>query len=212
MLASIFLWLGFQENKKFYFYISTVLFSLLLFFQWKTSFITSLTYRNDNEKVIQQEWLKAYPPIYIKIDGKTIWIPIAHWLEQRKEFLVFYKLEENFSEVVDPNLFFFTNHPRERVGVREFEKFPYILLPIFIVGLFSIKKKNLKDVLLGLSPVVLISFIGNSNPMGPFALFPFFAAIISIGLAPNFSKKQFLIPFVALFILVFIQSFAYAKY
>lgn len=212
VLASIFLWLEIQENKKFYFYTLIVLFGLLLFFQWKTSFKTSLIYRNDNEKVIQQEWLKAYPPIYIKIAGKTIWIPIAHWLEQRKESMVFYKIEENFSEVIDPNLFFFANHPRERVGVIEFEKFPYILLPIFIVGLFSIKKKNLKDLLLGLSPIVLISFIGNSNPIGPFALFPLFAAVISIGLAPIFSKKQFLIPFIAVFILVFIQIFAYAKY
>lgn len=212
VLASIFLWLGLQNIKKFYFYTLIVLFSLLIFFQWKTSFKTSLTFRNDNEKVIQQEWLKAYPPIYIKIAGKTIWIPIAHWLEQRKEFLVFYKIEENFSEIVDPNLYFFANHPRERVGVKEFEKFPYILLPVFIVGLFSIKKKNLKEVLLGLSPVVLISLIGNSNSIGPFALFPFFAAVISMGLVPIFSKKQFLIPGMVAFILVFIQVFAYAKY
>jgi len=212
VLTSIFLWLGLLTSKNSYYYLYVLFFIPLVFFQWKTSFKTPITYLNENEKLIQRIRLNAYPPFSLKIGGKTIWIPIAHWLEQRKEAILFYKLEENFSEVVDPNLYFFANHPRERVGVVEFEKFPYILLPTFLLGIFSIKKRNLKYILLGLSPIILISFIGNSNPIGPFALFPFFATVISLGLLPIFSKKIFLVTGLVAFVLVFIQVFAYATY
>ncbi len=201
--TSIAIWLGIKTNKKIYFYLSIIFVAILLLLQWKTSSKNSLTFLNDNEKLNQIVRLRAYPPSNI---------PIANWLELRKETLALYKIEANISEVVDPNLYFFANHPRERVGVIEYEKFPYILLPVFIIGLLSLKRQNLKYILLSTSPIVLNSIIGNSNPVGPFTLFPFFATTISLGLIPIFSKKIFLIPFLILFTLVFIQIYAYSKY
>lgn len=203
IITSIFLWLSFSVGKKYFFYIALGLFILLIFAQWQTSYKTPITYLNENEKLIQQTRLRAYPPLFYKI-------PVANWLEQRKEAIFFYKLEENFSEAIDPNLYFFANHPRERIGVVEFEKFPYILLPVFILGLFSLQKKDGNNILLGLSPLVLISIVGNSNPAGPFALFPFFAVTISRGLEHLLAKKKLLIYGLAAFVLVFIQIFAYA--
>lgn len=203
VLASLSLYLSLQTNKKKYLYILILLFVFLLFFQYKTSSKNSLTFLNDNEKLQQQIRLRGYPPSRI---------PIANWLENRKETLIFYKLEANISEVVDPNLYFFANHPRERVGVVEYEKFAYILIPFFILGLFSIKKKNIKTLLISISPFVLISVIGNSNPVGPFSLFPFLSSFTGIGLIPVFSKRKYLIPFLIIFALVFIQTLAYAKY
>jgi len=183
--------------------LSLLLIIILLFFQYKTSSKNSLTFLNDNEKLQQEVRLRGYPPSNI---------PIANWLENRKESLVFYKVEANFSEVVDPNLYFFANHPRERVGVVEYEKFAYILLPFFVLGLLLLKKEDLPTLLLSLSPFILISIIGNSNPVGPFSLFPFLVTYISLGLAPVFAQKKYLFIFLLLFALVFIQTLAYAKY
>lgn len=210
--VSILLWLSIISNRGRYFLIAALAFALLLFLDYKTSSKNSLTFLNDNEQMHLLERLKAYPPVYFKLGSKIIWIPAANWLEQRKETLVFYKLEENFSELIDPNLYFFANHPRERVGAQEFEKFPYILLPFLIFGLLSINKKNLKVFLLAASPLVLNSIIGNSNPAGPFALFPLIVVSVSLGIAPFISKKVFYIPFTVLFILVFIQTLSYAQY
>lgn len=44
------------------------------------------------------------------------------------------KFEVNFFETVDLNNYFFANHPLERVGVKETEKFYSWLLPFFIIG------------------------------------------------------------------------------
>jgi len=52
-------------------------------------------------------------------------------------------LETNFFETVDLNYYFFANHPLERVRVNETEKLSSLLLPFFVIGLFSLNlKKN----------------------------------------------------------------------
>ena len=131
IMASISVYLSIYEGKKRYYYISTIFISILLIFQYKTSSINPLTFLNENEKIEQQERMRGYPRHFYRF---------ANWLEQRKEALIFYKLQENFFEVMDPNLYFFANHPRERVGVVEYEKFPYIFLPFLVIGLLSLEK------------------------------------------------------------------------
>ena len=212
LASTIFLWLSVSLKKGVYFGISIVLFILLLSLDWKTSSKNSLTFLNDNEKILLEERLRAYPPVGIKIGSKMLYIPAGNWLEQRKETRSFYKLGANLSEIIDPNLYFFANHPRERVGAVEYEKFPFILMPFFILGLLSINKKNAKVFLLSTTPFVLNSIIGNSNPMGPFALFPLIVVTTSLGLSPVFEKKIFYIPGLFLFFLIFIQTIAYATY
>lgn len=184
----------------------------ILFLEYKTTFKNSLTYLSPGEKLNQEIRLRSYQPISVRIANKTFYIPAANWLELRRETVSFYRIEQNISEVVDPNLYFFANHPREKYGVIEFEKFPYILLPFFVIGLFSIKRKTLNLFLIGLSPFVLISIIGSDNPIGPFGLFPFFANTIGLGLLTIPNKKKFLIPLVIILIIVFIQTIAYVKY
>jgi hypothetical protein len=195
-----------------YFYLAVTGFLILIFFQWKTSFKTSITFLNNSEILQQTVRMRGYPPLKFSILGKTFWIPAANWLEKRKETVVYYKIMNNFSEVIDPNLYFFANHPRERVGTREFEKFPYILLPLFLLGLLNIKKGNIKELVLSLSPMILVSVIGNSNSMGPFSLFPFIATYTSFGVASISKNKKLVVIGLILFVLVFIQVIAYAKY
>lgn len=211
LLTTIFLWADIEERNDKYFYLAAFFLVLLVFFQYRTSSINSLTFLNTSEKVNQQLRLRAYPPVSIKILGKTIWIPLANWFELRPETVAVYKLGDNLGENLDPNLFFFANHPRERVGVREFEKFPYILLLPFVIGLLSFKKKYTRDVVLSLSPLVLLAIIGNSNPAGPFVLFPFIAITTALGLVPIFAKKKYAIIFLIAFVLVFLQVASYGR-
>lgn len=175
LASSIFLYLSFKRSSKKYFFALLVLFSLLLIFQWKTTSKESLVELSNDEQRVQQMRLKEYPPIRISI---------AHWFENREESIAFFRILENFSETIDPNLYFFANHPRERVGINEFEKFPYIFLPLFFYGLvLSVAER--RKLVLGMSfilPVVLISIIGHKNQLGPFSLFPFLAVSITHGL------------------------------
>ena len=175
LASSIFLYLSFKRSSKKYFFAFLVFFSLLLVFQWKTTSEESLVELSNDEQRVQQMRLKEYPPIRISI---------AHWFENREESIAFFRILENFSETIDPNLYFFANHPRERVGINEFKKFPYIFLPLFFYGLvLSVAER--RKLVLGMSfilPVFLISIIGHKNQLGPFSLFPFLVVSTTHGL------------------------------
>lgn len=183
LATSIILYLLLKQNSKRYLNISLPLFILLLFFQWQTTTRVSLTYLDNDEQRVQQERLGEYPTISVQLGSKTIWIPIAHWFEGRKEAIVFFRIQKNFFEAIDPNLYFFANHPRERVNIQEFEKFPYILFPFFLIGILSLTYKRVNSIWIPLIfPIVLISFIDHKNALGPFSLFPFFAVTITQGI------------------------------
>lgn len=199
----------------------TTLFSLLLFFQFKTTDVQNLTYLDNDQQRIQQMRLREYPPVHFSLLGKTVWIPIAHWFEGRQESIAFFRILGNLSETIDPNLYFFANHPRERIGIKEFEKFPYIFLPLFVYGIFLLIEKEERK-LIALSffvPVFMLSFVGNKNPLGPFSLFPFIAVSISVGLkktykrlqaTPRYFKNILTLGFVTLLLLIIVQMTAYA--
>ncbi len=202
-LASVAVYLSVQTGIKKYFYIAAFFIFLLIIFQYNISLKVPLVFLNEYQKIEQRQRMRGYPRELYRF---------ANWLEQRKEAVIFYKIEDNFSEVVDPNLYFFSNHPRERVGVVEYEKFPYILLPFFVIGILSIKKSGLNILLLSISPLILLSLIGDSSPIGPFSLFPFLAVYTAIGLEPIFKNRKYLIAFLLIFSLVFIQTVSYATY
>ena len=158
-------------------------FVLIVFSQWKTTSPASLTVLLNDDIRLRDQRLKEYPPVFIKVGSKTVWIPVAHWFEGRKETIAVFRLANNLSEVIDPNLYFFANHPRERVGVSEFEKFPFILFPFFFVGvLTTVGLKRLRPYFLSLIiTILLLSLFGNKNQLGPFALIPFIVSLSAIG-------------------------------
>jgi len=167
LLATILL---FKKSKSF-----LLLFIPILFFQIQTTNKPSLTaISNDDRRVIDMR-LRAYPYKFLRL---------GYWLEERKESIVFNRVLTNLFENLDPNLYFFSNHPGQRVGIKEFEKFPYILLPFFLLGMFNLnKKKNMVFWLISfLVPLIILSIIGNKNNLGPFSLFPFFTISIHEGL------------------------------
>lgn len=158
-------------------------FIVLSIFQFSTSSRSSLYKLDNNQQYVQQLKLQQYPPVYVDALGTRFWIPIAHWFEGRKESIIISRVIGNISENLDFNLYFFANHPTERVGVNEFEKFPYILLPFFIIGILSAPHSSSKTFLVSL--LVAFSFsgvVGNKNTLGPFLLFPFLIVFITEGI------------------------------
>lgn len=201
VLASLTIYISCQLGKAIGFYISLFFMIFLMYFQYKTTTINSLISLNENERILQIERMRGYPRNLYRF---------ANWLEQRKEIIAYYKIEDNFFESINPNKYFFANHPRERAGIVEYEKFPYAYLPFFILGILSARKKYLKILLLSLSPLVLLSIIGTNNHLDEFSMFPAIAVYSAMGLRPVFENKKYLFGFILIFIPLFIQIISYA--
>jgi len=184
------------KNSKYF----LLFFLPILLLQITTTNKPSLTaIANDDRRVIDMR-LRAYPYKFLRL---------GYWLEERKESIIFNRITTNLFENLDPNLYFFANHPRQRVGIREFEKFPYILLPFFVWGVIKLISKRNKSFWLTsfLIPVAILSVIGSKNSLGPFSLFPFFVVSINEGL--KVLQKKHLKIFVVVLILVFVQIISY---
>ncbi|MCX6706250.1 MAG: hypothetical protein NTV24_04080 [Candidatus Woesebacteria bacterium] len=192
LLAAILL----VKNNKFF----LLLFVPVLFFQIQTTNRPSLTaISNDDRRIIDMR-LRAYPYKFLRL---------GYWLEERKESIIFNRVTTNLFENIDPNLYFFANTPRQRVGIKEFEKFPYVFLPFFFLGVYSFfsKKDKLFWLLSFFIPLAILSIIGSKNNLGPFSLFPFFVVSINEGLKKMQSK--YIKIFIVVLVLVLIQIISY---
>lgn len=69
-----------------------------------------------------------------------------------------------FLEYLDFGFYFFAGHPRERVGIKETEKLPVILLPLIILGFIKISF-YLRWLLTGLFflPISIAVFLADRN-------------------------------------------------
>jgi hypothetical protein len=242
-LGNVWIWRVFRENFliglvlvfcSWFFYnsikfgkfqkLSLVLLFVLLAFQLSKTEVRSLTYLTEGERVIQIRRLNEYPAVGFSIGAKKYWVPLAHWLEQRPETLALYRVQSNLKDVLSPNLYFFANHPNERVGVREHEKFPYIIFPFFVLGLLSLDFKKNRATLsfFILAPVLLVGFAGSYFDVEPVSFFPFIAALSILGIEYARSKVSKLIPTklragamgvsLILYALVLIQSWLFDKF
>jgi len=101
-----------------------------------------------------------------------------------KEYnLPLYKLQRNFFGNLDPNLYFFNSHPRERLGVEEFNKYFPIFLPFFLIGIFYLICKPLPKIMIYLVAISLISsIISPKYNLGPVLFFPIINFIITVGI------------------------------
>ncbi len=213
VLLTLVTWLLVMPMRRFRLILMLLLFSFLIYLQISTTNSISILTTTIEEQQIQRMRLNEYPPIER--------LPIAHWMEGRRESVMISKMQKNLFEAIDLNLYFFGNYPRPRSGVPEFEKLSYALLPIFLIGLLnfgSIINRRLIIILIGLS-LLLISIIGHKNDLGPFILLPFIFSIIFQGFRVlnttiqryKYSKVIFALFFVAL-IISLVQQYAYSKY
>lgn len=155
-------------------YLFITLLAVILFFQYKTTNIQSLTNLTNDQQRVQEIRLKAYP-----YSDRQIGL----WLEGKKEVIALGRIRKNFFENLDINQYFFASHPRERVGITEFTKFSYLLLPFFLLGLYKLIKKSASwTILTFLAPMILLAVTGNQNPIGPFSLFPILSLAIIYGI------------------------------
>ena len=185
-LTIILNYLKFQKITRKLLIVFVILLGIVTFFQWKTTTPQSLTLLDNDEQRIQQERLMFYKP-------SLHYTRVIFARAKVKEFLegdintAFSRLQRNFFETIDPNVYFFGGHPRERVWAFDFEKFPFILLVPFAIGLYFeiLKKRILTYVYLFIS-VILLTFIGHRNNLGPFILFPLFCTFIYLGLLKIF--------------------------
>ena len=101
-----------------------------------------------------------------------------------KEYnLPLYKLQRNFFANLDPNLYFFSSHPRERVGVEEFNKYLPVFLPFFLIGaLYSIYILLPNLLIYTISISLLSSIISSKYSLGPVLFFPLVNYLITIGI------------------------------
>ncbi len=95
-------------------------------------------------------------------------------------------IKTNLGEILDPNFYFFQNHPRERGGIEE-KAFlhPLFLLP-FLFGLPSITPLIFFSYLI--PAFFFILFTTTSPP--PLALLPFFIVTISLGILRILKRLQ----------------------
>ncbi|HEX6977564.1 MAG TPA: hypothetical protein VF185_04425 [Patescibacteria group bacterium] len=219
LAATFFIYKSVKEKKINKIFIISML--ILIAFQFATTKTIPLVQLGDQEKLYQIQRLKEYPPVYIKIFNKNLWIPTANWFENKPWLLSIYRIKNNVSDALSLNLYFFSNHPNERVGFKEFEKFPYILLPFFVIGFLNFDyKKEKKIFFLSFAiPIFLIGLIGQSNPIGPFVLFPFiFLSILSgvkyvyekIKVSKVLNERIVVGLFIVCYLLVFVQTIIYA--
>lgn len=176
MWGLLFLFVGlvsvwaYRRNK--FLIIILILVSLLVaqVFITKTRSLTQIA--NDDRRLIDLR-LGAYPPI--------TFLPIAHWLEQKNITIASTRMADSFFENLDPNQYFFANHPRERVGHIEIQKLIFIFLPFSLVGFMVLGQKSWKLLAGNLLGLVILSIVGNNIPWGNIFLYPLLLISIDEG-------------------------------
>lgn len=118
-------------------------------------------------------------------------------LFQNKYTLRFYKgiypyiyiYEGNLFNVLSPNLYFFTSHPREREKIGEFAMYPGILIIPFFIGLLQlIRSSNKILVWYFLFAILTTGLIKQNYFFGPILFFPFINVLIADGLIEIYRK------------------------
>lgn len=173
----IFLYFWQIESKKLFFLLITLTMSLF-FIAVREAFDESI-FRKSALDI--QQYYKRHE-FYAKGLGKIYTNRIS--LVYFKDFnLPISKLQHNLFANLDPNLYFFASHPRERIGVEEFEKYSPLFLPFFLVGFLYIICKPLPKILTYIVVISIISSIVSPKfNLGPLLFFPTINFIITVGL------------------------------
>lgn len=96
-------------------------------------------------------------------------------------------LQYNLAYALNPNLYFFANHPRETSSVEESEKYFFILAPFFIIGLLEIIfMKKLLVIVYIIITICISLFMSPGFFLGPILLFPVINLLIYLGILKCF--------------------------
>lgn len=172
-------------KKQLHYLLITVLFVMVLsFYQYSLTENSLLRPLKQDEIYLKNTRVYAYPSLNIKIGEYDIGYIVGNLLDGRFETIVLFRIQKNLFEVLDINYYFFGSHPRERVGIPEFERLPFFLLPFFVIGIYLIQFKRNKLFLLSsfLAPLILLSFIGINSSLGTFVMYPLIVSVTGYGL------------------------------
>ena len=180
--SSILLFLSFLRSSKKILFLFCLILIPILVIQWKTTPNNNLTYINATDEQLLNIRRSEIPLLRLNLLDQPLVFNPGRYIINKPDY-IFYKFQQNILRSIDLNLYFFGNHPREIPGHREFDKFSFLFLPFFILGVITgLKSHRLQISISFLIPLAPLTLIGQNNPVGPFVLFPFFAATITIGL------------------------------
>ncbi|KKR62985.1 hypothetical protein A2210_00455 [Candidatus Woesebacteria bacterium RIFOXYA1_FULL_40_18] len=159
-------------------WLSLIFFILLSIFLLKTSFDTNLLYVSP----LENDKLENRHEYYAQSLGRLYRNRIGIYLHKNISPYVS-RFEKNLAYNLDPNLYFFASHPRERLGIDEFNKFPLIALPFFLIGL-GVLLSGRHYFLIGyfVLSIIVSGFIFPGYRLGPILIFPFMISILYLGL------------------------------
>lgn len=160
------------------YFIATIFMFIIL-----SAFAIKLGYDQDLRiiKVEQQIQLNQRNRYYSKDLGKLFLNKyVLNYYQNYNPYLS--RFQHNFFANLDPNLYFFTSHPRERAGINEFEKFPSFYFLFFILGIIFLLQLQARWVILYLFVASLVNgLISSAYELGPILFFPLVTSLITIG-------------------------------
>ncbi len=180
------LYITFKSPKKIIKIATFVLFLLLIFYNLQKGFDKGIWTINQNQALEQNRRHSFYAAslgkIYTNKIGLLYYTKISDPLT---------RLQKNLFSNLEINLYFFASHPRERTDANEFEKYSFLLLPFFLIGIFYMVKKNILSLELFFLAAILISaFININYVLGPILFFPLINTVITLGFLFVIRKKM----------------------
>lgn len=156
---------------------SIITFIALSIFLLKSTLDTNLLYisplENDRLSNRHEYYAEGLGKIYRNRIGVYLHYKLTPYL---------FKFQRNLFYNLDPNLYFFSTHPRERLGIDEFSKFSPLALPVFLIGLsMFLRGENRFLTFYLLSAVFVSGFIFPGYKLGPILIFPFMIAVTYLG-------------------------------
>ena len=160
-LTFAFLAVSFYRPKSFVNLVLIILFAIITLIQIKSVNLNEVYRFSASELDMQIQRMNLYSPKLARF---------GYILEQKKEIQIIKRVERNFFDAIDINLYF-PNY------------FNFLTFPLFLYGIFLfIEKKNILQIGLISYSFLLITILGIHGKYGPFVLFPFINLFIFIGL------------------------------
>jgi hypothetical protein len=207
------------KYKKSLLFIFVLISFLVFYLQIENTHFHSLTLLSNDQQRIHDTRIQYYQPSDHYIRLVFYKLKLIDFYEG-KFMTIVNRLQRNFFESLDPNIYFYGGFPRQRVEILDFEKFPYILILPFFLGIYYlVNKKKWLFVSYFLLALAFLTFYGNDSFLGPFLIFPFFVMSIFIGIIQLVNLKQKLsnkffniaaVLFIFLFLISLTQNLIYA--
>ena len=105
------------------------------------------------------------------------------------------KYLRNIFYSLDPNLYFFRSHPREKSGINEYNKYSPFVLPFFVIGTLSLiiyLRKYKFLIVCFIMAVIITGFISPNYILGPVLIFPVVNIVLYLGFTIAISKIKVL--------------------